>query len=253
MTPEPEARPAENAAVNIDGRHVKGYVIGAGVILGVMSFAADVAPDPISQIIQAVFSTAAAWCSLAVIAGYMCVSRRSSSLAATGLLLLATLTYYGTIALSGVRAGGYEATQTSAGPVFSSPTWIEELGSMARGVGFWVAASVLAGVVMGQLGFAIRNSSALLQTAAVGVTFGIVAGPGVNALLFVARVGVNTTTSEQILPAICQIALACIILIGAAVLKAKRINWALLALMSLTSTAAVAGLWEMVGDIRGAL
>lgn len=226
------------------------YVPIGGLFLGLMSFAGDVAPGPVGKIIVAVFSTGSAWCSLSAFAGYLYKRRLHSLLAAVGLLLLATLTYYGAIALSEVRFGGYYVNETDSGPVLSSADWLSEIASMARGVAFWAAASVIAGVAMGQLGYLIRNGSRVRCTAAIGLTFGITVAPAIHAFATILRFGVNPATSQLILPAICETLLACLVLISALAVRRDQIFRPLLVAISALSSVSVALIWGAVKAVQ---
>jgi hypothetical protein len=110
---------------------------------------------------------------------------------------------------------------------------------------------MLAGIVMGQLGYFIRNGNKSRSAVAAGVTVGAVAGPGIATLVTIARYGVKPATSLSILPAICMIVLAFLVLIVTNLFSEGRsTHWRLLSIVSVLSSAGAAAAWSVIEEIR---
>lgn len=123
-------------------------------------------------------SNGSAWGGAALVAGY-CTRRSTNARApATALLLIATLAYYALILLFSQRWRG--ATLEDGGSAAG-----QGLASLARIAAFWLAASIIAGTVLGYLGHTIRHGSRQWASVAAGVAFGLLAGEGSCVLLFV--------------------------------------------------------------------
>lgn len=147
----------------------------AGVPLGTLAFLGDELPDAVGQIVLTLASNGFAWGAAALTAGYLVRRTRRAPVVATALLLIATTVYYGLILVVSRRWSGGTLDDGSSADAHG-------LLSVARAAGFWLLASVGAGLVLGGLGHFVRNGPRHRSSAAAGLAFGMLAAEGLYEL-----------------------------------------------------------------------
>lgn len=164
--------------VAVDGRRRTHTAIVAAVaaVLGLLAFAADFAGGVVGQVVVALTSSGFAWGLTAFLAGYSAAGARRAVACATGLLALATLVYYLLVLLVSRRwSGGYLEDGTSAD--------LQGLGSIAIMTAVWLIGSLVAGPMLGLLGWLVRVGGVPRAALAAGVTAGLLSGEGWHAIV----------------------------------------------------------------------
>ncbi|MEU8238119.1 hypothetical protein AB0C07_07740 [Actinoplanes missouriensis] len=141
-------------------------IVAAGVVLGLLAFAADAVDGPTGHVMIALVSSGLAWGSAAVLAGRAAPDRRSAMTGATVLLASATLVYYLLILVVSRRWSG------------GSPEGWYGLRSVAIMTAAWLSVSVVAGPSLGLLGHLTRTARLPLAALPAGAACGALSGQG---------------------------------------------------------------------------
>ncbi|GAA0398721.1 hypothetical protein GCM10009541_47180 [Micromonospora gifhornensis] len=220
-------------------------LVGAG--LGLSAFVGDELPGIAGMVVLTLTSTGFAWGGAALLTGYLTTSRALAPVSATVVLVTATVVYYGLIIAHGRRwrLGTLEDGSSSA---------LNGLASVGRATAFWLAASVVAGVLLGGLGALVRRGSRIQASVAAGVVLGLLAGQGLEFLMiFRAWHALDAFFLGRVLSATVSVLLA---MIGATVLLAYRRapkSWPVFAATSLLASLAGALLWHQISSITTAI
>lgn len=94
---------ATNRAVDMQRRRSRLPVLVAGLTLGACASAGDELPGAVGELVLTLTSTGFAWGAAALLAGYSAARRAVALITATGLLVAATVTYYGLVVGVGQR------------------------------------------------------------------------------------------------------------------------------------------------------
>ncbi|MEV6926746.1 hypothetical protein AB0M46_19885 [Dactylosporangium sp. NPDC051485] len=147
------------------------WCAAAGLVLGLTAYAGDELDGLAGTILHFAAGSGFAWGCAGLLAGYLLRPRRASAAGAVALLVAATVAYYTTYAVTGVRwYRMYHEDGTSAAP--------DAMRNLALAAAFWLVASVAGGAVLGLLGHAIRRGPARFALAATGLAFVLLAGAG---------------------------------------------------------------------------
>ncbi|WP_328372797.1 hypothetical protein [Micromonospora zamorensis] len=151
-------------------------VATAAVTLGLLAFAADSVAGIAGQLLIALTSSGFAWGLTAVLVGRSADTARRAAIGATMLLVLATLLYY--LLVLGVSrrwSGGHLEDGTSAD--------LLGLRSVAIMTAAWLAAAVIAGPMLGMLGYVLRVGKPPTSALAAGGLCGLLSGDGWQSLV----------------------------------------------------------------------
>ncbi|GAA0733971.1 hypothetical protein GCM10010199_52600 [Dactylosporangium roseum] len=144
---------------------------GAAVVLGGVAFGVDFLGPPWSALGLLLTSSGFAWGCAALVAGFVADRRGRSMAAAAALLAIATVVYYGLIAVDGSRWAG--ATLEDGGSATA-----ESLFRVGEAALFWLVASAVGGTLLGWLGHTIRRSGDRAAAVAAGCALALLAGQG---------------------------------------------------------------------------
>jgi hypothetical protein len=142
----------------------RAVVLVAGVVLGLLAFAADALDGVAGQVVVALVSSGLAWGLAALLAGRTATDRRGAMTNATALLVSATFVYYLLILLVSRR--------------WSGGSLVDGLRSVAIMTTAWLLISVIAGPALGLLGHLTRTAPVLPAAVAAGVACGLLSGQG---------------------------------------------------------------------------
>ncbi|GAA2606679.1 hypothetical protein GCM10010399_42010 [Dactylosporangium fulvum] len=149
---------------------------GAALVLGGLAFGVDFLDPPWSALGLLLSSSGFAWGCAALVAGFAADRRGRSIGAAVAVLAIATVVYYGLIAVDGSRWEGATledgSSATAAGLVH-----------VARATLFWLAASAVGGALLGWLGHTIRRGGDRAAAVAAGCALALLAGQGAVVVL----------------------------------------------------------------------
>lgn len=139
---------------------------GVGACLGLLAVAVDRLPGEAGLVatVAALATTGLGWGVAALVLGARAGSWRRAAVRGPVVLLAATAAYYGLIVLTGARQ--------DAGT-----------GAQLRAAAVWAAASLLAGPVLGGLGWLLRSGTPAGSATAAGVLGGVLAGQGLTYLV----------------------------------------------------------------------
>ncbi|WP_344613984.1 hypothetical protein [Dactylosporangium salmoneum] len=147
------------------------WCAAAGIVLGLTAYAGDELDGLTGTVVRFAAGSGFAWACAGLLAGYLLRPRRTAAAGAVALLIAATVAYYTTYAVTGVRwYRMFHEDGTSAAP--------DAMRSLALAAAFWLVASVAGGAVLGLLGHAIRRAPARLALAATGLAFVLMAVAG---------------------------------------------------------------------------
>lgn len=220
----------------------------AGLVLGVLAYAADFCHGLLAVAMVLVSSSGLAWGAAALILAFAAADRpgrRAAAGAAVTVLAVATLVYYGVIVADGDRWHGGTLED-------GTPADAMALRSILVATVFWLAASVAGGVVLGLLGHAIRRSRPRVAALAAGAACALLAGQG--ALRLVQAGGYAPRYLAQIVPwlveAAAEVTLAAAISVallrrGA---RPQQWGWFTAAAVALLVVALLA--WRLVETVR---
>jgi hypothetical protein len=224
----------------------RALIVMTGIVLGLLAFAADAVDGSAGQVMIALVSSGLAWGSAALLAGWTAAGRRGAVTDATALLVSATLGYYLLILVFSRRwIGGALADGSSANGY--------ALRSLAITTTAWLLISVLAGPVLGLLGWMTRTASVSSAALAAGVACGLLSGQGWQEITMAppglpevtggpAVAFARGFTTAGLLPVI----LPLVILAGLATVRRLWPSWPLL-LVATTATATLSGLcWQLL-------
>jgi hypothetical protein len=161
-------------------------------------------------------------------------------------LLLATATYYCLIVLVG---GRWKLGETEDG----SPTGFAGLPSVGRALGFWIAASVCAGLLLGWLGHAMANEERRRRSIAAGAVMGLLVGEGGYVLFHSAFIWIGPFDGfivERIFAGIASIVLGVAIVAVLLLWSRRPVAWSLFVLVGAISICLSIGLWHLVQSAR---
>jgi hypothetical protein len=247
-SPAEVASPAEVESPAEVGRTLR-RTLAAGAALGALAFAGDELPGLAGDAVFTLFGNGFAWGAAALVTGYLVRGARRAAGVATGLLLVATAVYYQLILVVSRRwSGGYQEDGSSHDPL--------GLLSVARAAAFWLAMSVVAGLVLGLLGNLIRERRPRLAAVAAGVAGGLLAAEGMHTLWVMQPwrgAGLSDAFYLTRLATYAATVLLAVVIVTALVSRRRPRCWSVYA-MSLAPSAALGALaWHAVDAVRGVL
>ncbi|TDB72472.1 DUF6518 family protein [Micromonospora sp. KC723] len=213
----------------------------AGVALGMAAFTADLVPEAVGRLLVPAFSSGFAWAAVALAVSYYAATLRSALVAGVGTLALATLTYYSLVAsLSRQWLSG------SAPPP-------DGLGSTMRASAFWLAGSLLGGLVLGYFAHVLRTGTTRNAGMALGVALGLLAGEAAYTLLYIAFVWLGPMDSfvwTRLGAATVQLLLAAAAALVALRLRRPPVSLRVFLMAAAVATVASIASWHLIESVR---
>ncbi|GAA3255531.1 DUF6518 family protein [Dactylosporangium siamense] len=224
----------------------------AGLVLGVLAFAADHCHGLLAVAMVLVSSSGLAWGAAALVLAFAAANertgvggRRAAAGAAVTVLAVATLVYYGVIVVDGDRWRGGTLDDGSSADAMA-------LRSIATATAFWLAASAAGGVVLGLLGHAIRRSGPRAAAVAAGAAGALLAGQA--ALRLIQMSGYDQRFLSELAPwaaeTAAEVALAAVLSVALLRRGAHRPHWGWYAAATVTLLAVALAGWSVVETVR---
>jgi hypothetical protein len=222
-----------------------------GASLGVASFSADLLPEPTSELVAAVVSSAFGWGLTALVASSFSRTRGSSIFAGIAVLVSAAITYYGLILFVSQRWQlGVEELQNGSSLLPMG------LGSVARAAGFWLSGAIIGGVLIGWLAHTIQIGVQKQISIGIGLTLGILLAEASYAVIFAAFIWVKPLDGSawrHLISALLQFFLAAVALSIVIRRRERPISWPALLLALSVSMPLGAIVWSQVDLVRTSL
>lgn len=157
-------------------RSYAAVVATTAVSLGLLAFAADFVDGAAGRVVAGLTSSGFVWGLVAFLAGRAATGARQAAGGAAVLLVVATLLYYLLVLVVSRRWSGATLEDGTSAD-------LQGLRSIAVMTTVWLVGSLIAGPILGLLGYVARTGRTLSAAVAAGVTCGLLSGEGWQTLI----------------------------------------------------------------------